>query len=183
MKVLAFLGSPRKNGYTASLMNEYLRGLKEKNKNISIKEVFLQKQKIEPCKACNWCKKNGNDKCKIDDDMQKFYKQVKKADIIIFATPIYWFNMSAQMKLFIDRLYALNFKKFPSDKKIVLLTTFGDTNEKTSGAVNAVNTFNYIAKFLKMDFIQSFGRSSEVTKKEWKQTLDEAYLLGKKTEI
>lgn len=57
MNVLAILGSPRKNGFTASLMNECIKGLKDNIKNISVKEVFLHKQTINPCKACNWCKK------------------------------------------------------------------------------------------------------------------------------
>ncbi len=183
MNVIAILGSPRKNGYTAALMNEYIKGLKDKIKDIAVKEVFLYKQKIKPCKACNWCKKLGKDSCKIDDDMQKNYKRVKKADIIIFATPIYWFNMSAQMKLFIDRLYAFNFKKFPSGKKLVLLTTFGDKDEKTSGSINAVKTFKYIANFLKMDFILSLEKSSEVSKEKWKKVLKEAYLMGKNIDI
>ena len=52
MNVIAILGSPRKNGYSAALMNEYIKGLKDKIKDIAVKEVFLYKQKIKPCKAC-----------------------------------------------------------------------------------------------------------------------------------
>lgn len=91
--------------------------------------------------------------------------------------------MSAQMKLFIDRLYALNFKKFPSGKKLVLLTTYGNKDEKTSGSINVEKTFKYISNFLKMDFILSLDKSSEVSKEKWKKILKETYLMGKKIDI
>lgn len=180
MNILAILGSPRKNGNTSELLNKYLEGVKENYKDVSVDEIFLQREKIRPCKACNVCKKGDGAECKINDDMQKYYGKVENADLLIFATPVYWFNMSAQTKIFIDRLYALNFKKFPVNKKLVLLMTFGDKDEKLSGAVNVINIFKYFTDFLKMDFVQHYGTSSEIGPAERAESLEEVYSLGKK---
>jgi multimeric flavodoxin WrbA len=180
MNILAILGSPRKNGNTSELLNKYLEGIKENYKDVSVDEIFLQGEKIRPCTACNSCKKGDGAECKINDDMQKYYKKVENANLLIFATPVYWFNMSAQTKIFIDRLYALNFKKFPADKKLVLLMTFGDKDEKLSGAVNVINIFKYFTDFLKMDFVQHYGTSSEMGPAKKMESLEEVYSLGKK---
>jgi multimeric flavodoxin WrbA len=75
---------------------------------------------IAPCKACQHCKENEG-KCATQDDMQIAYKQIQEADAFILGSPVYMWQMSAQTKLFTDRLYANFMTGFPEkiwDKKI-----------------------------------------------------------------
>ena len=72
--------------------------------------VSVSHLKIAPCNACDSCISKPEAGCVIKDDMQPLYQKIRNAQGIIFATPVYWFNMSAQMKLLIDRTYAINAK-------------------------------------------------------------------------
>ncbi|MCS4483264.1 flavodoxin family protein [Clostridium botulinum] len=63
---------------------------------------------MQYCTGCNACKKSSQSQCVLKDDMQDIYKSVEKADVLILATPVYVFNMTAQLKTFLDRLYAVD---------------------------------------------------------------------------
>lgn len=179
MKILSVLGSPQRKGNTATLLDSFLKGIEENHSGIEISNVFVHGENIDPCTGCDSCKNSSEKACIIDDDMQKHYEEFLLADVIILATPVYWFNMSAQLKKFIDRLYALDFSSFPSGKKLVLLTTYGDTDEYTSGAINISNSMKQAARYLKMDFIIDYGMSSESSVSRKTEALDKAYELGK----
>lgn len=121
MKIAAFMGSPRKHKNTDVILDAFLMGIKE-NSNDEINNVFLQKYKISNCLACDSCM--NTHKCVVNDDMQDIYPIFEEADVVIFATPIYWWSMSGQMKSFIDRLYAVGSAKMKG-KKAYLLMTYG----------------------------------------------------------
>ena len=111
--------------------------------------------------------------------MGELYEKLKDSDVLILATPIYFFSMTSQLKTFIDRLYVLDFNSWRG-KKIVLLTTYGDTDEISSGAINAVNIVEYMAKFSGMDFAQRYGVSTTVcTVSKNSKALKEVHQLGK----
>jgi multimeric flavodoxin WrbA len=132
--------------------------------------------------GCNACKGGSPKVCIIDDDMKKYYNKLNETDVIILATPVYWFNMSSQLKIFIDRMYGLDFKNFPSGKKLVLLMSFGDNDMISSGAVNISNSLKQMAKFLGMDFILEYGISSNHTMVQKKKAFEEVQDLGMKLE-
>ncbi len=99
-KIEIFIGSPRKNGNTNTLAEMLISEL-DKSKitgNIS----FLYDFDIKPCVDCRGCKR-GNMECLLKDDMADLYERIENCDILILATPIYWFGPSGQMKLFLDR--------------------------------------------------------------------------------
>ena len=126
MKVLALLGSPRKNGNTSLLLDEYLRGIKDSNKDAEITKVFLQEKNIHSCAACEACRNINIGQCAIKDDMQELYPLFRQADVVVYATPIYWWSVSAQLKAFMDRCYALgSIEDSFAGKKAVLLMTYG----------------------------------------------------------
>ena len=102
MKVLILNGSPRKNGNTRTLLTA-LAG--EAGKNHQVELVDLQSQKISPCLGCDACRKNGGT-CVQKDDAPALLQKVLEADCILFGSPVYWWGISAQLKLAIDRLYA-----------------------------------------------------------------------------
>jgi len=147
MKVVSFLGSPRKKGNTAALLESVVNGMKSSG-NIENEHFFLHEKNIKPCNGCNSCKNNDSGKCIISDDMARIYPVIERADVIILATPIYWWSVTAQMKLLIDRLYGMNFSC--GRKKIVLLMTY-EGELPNSGPEMTEALFREICDYLKMD--------------------------------
>lgn len=97
--VLILSGSPRKGGNSDVLCDEFAKGA-EKSGN-SIEKIYLKDHKIGFCQACYACKKTG--KCVQKDDMEEILDKMVKADVIVMATPVYFYTMDAQMKVLIDR--------------------------------------------------------------------------------
>jgi multimeric flavodoxin WrbA len=130
MKIIGFSASPRKEGNTAWAINQILEGAKEQG--AETQAWYSSDLDIKPCQSCYGCK-NGDRGCVINDDMQKLYDALTKADVLVFGSPIYMGQMSAQAKIFTDRLYAQivprfspHFKEKNAGKKLVLLFTQGD---------------------------------------------------------
>ena len=102
MTILAISGSPLKDGTTVTLLNQALEGAKQEGADIELFSVAGKN--IQPCDGCGGCMKTG--KCHIKDDMQSLYDKMVEADGIIFGTPIYFWDMTAQMKAVMDRTVA-----------------------------------------------------------------------------
>ena len=101
MKILALIGSPRKESNTDALVDQILRGSK-KGDHQTVK-IYLYDYEILPCMDCRDCKK-GDYLCTLNDEMKKIYPKMEKADLIIFGTPNYWNGPTGKMKLLIDRM-------------------------------------------------------------------------------
>ena len=140
-KVLVILGSPRKKGNSATLADRISRGAK--SAGAEVETVFLQGLKISPCKGCDTCQKPDTEGCATKDDMQKIYPKLIRADAWVIASPVYWFTMSAQTKIFMDRCYALTaYAKNPfAGKRIAIAMSYGGVDPVKSGCVNALRTF------------------------------------------
>ncbi len=106
-KLLAFVGSPRKGGNTDVLVDEALDAFREAGG--TTEKVFLSSLQINPCQGCFACMPgDGLDSvCVQHDDMTELYQKMFAADAILWATPIYMWSPTAQMKLFLDRLFPL----------------------------------------------------------------------------
>lgn len=103
MKVLAVLASPRKGGNTEILVDEMLSGAQQKGH--TAEKLRLYDCEILPCLDCRGCKRQSSGyNCALADAMAEIYPRLDEADIIIFATPVYWYGPTAKMKLLIDRL-------------------------------------------------------------------------------
>lgn len=103
MKVLAVTGSPRKGGNTETLVAAILRGVTSAGGEVE--SIRLVDYTIGPCIGCGGCTKTG--RCVINDDMQALYGKIDGAQAIIIASPVYFYALSAQTKIFVDRLQAL----------------------------------------------------------------------------
>ena len=90
-----------------------------------------------------WIRKPGAKGCVQDDDLGPLYEDLKAADALLIASPVYWFTMSAQAKIFMDRLYVFGAKGYRElkGKKIGVILTSGDADPRSSGAVNAMSAF------------------------------------------
>ena len=150
IKILALYGSPRKKGNSTLLANHIILGAE--SQGASVESIYLNGLDIKACQGCYVCQKDDSKGCAIDDDMQALYPKVLEADALIIASPVYWFTMSAQVKLFMDRCFALfneNQEISPlSGKKVAIAMSYGDKDAFSSGCINALRTFqdayNYV---------------------------------------
>ena len=99
MKVLAISASPRKGGNSDVLCDQFLKGAAEAGNEI--KKIALGQVNISPCAACYGCSKSH--RCVKKDDMSQILQELIDADVIVLATPVYFYSMDAQMKIMIDR--------------------------------------------------------------------------------
>ncbi|WP_330548372.1 flavodoxin family protein [Aminipila luticellarii] len=103
MNIIGIIASPRKEGNTAFIVNKILGGAKEQGAETSA--FSFGNLHIEPCCGC-WSCHRSQQGCVIEDDMQKIYDAIERADAIVLGVPIYMGQMSAQGKIFTDRLFA-----------------------------------------------------------------------------
>ena len=120
-----------------------ISGMRENGAQVD--EFVLNEMNINYCTGCNSCIKLG--KCVIKDDAAKILDSIKNCDGIVFATPIYFFSMTAQLKTLVDRLYALYVAKGENTftgMKMGLILSYGGKDMQESGAHNVVSIFNDI---------------------------------------
>ena len=124
--VLIISASPRKHGNSDLLCDRFMAGAKAAGHNAE--KIFLRDKKINYCLACDGCRRNGG-ACVQKDDMAGILDKIIAADVLVMATPVYFYTMDAQMKTLIDRTYA----KFPgiSNKDMYFIVTAADTNRES----------------------------------------------------
>ncbi len=104
-KIVILNGSPRKNGNTSALVERFTQGAKSAGNTVT--EFFLDRMEIHGCKGCFGGHSSRECPCVQKDDMAQIYPAVKECDVIVLATPLYYWNMSGQIRTAIDRLFAL----------------------------------------------------------------------------
>ena len=120
MKVLAVSASPRRGGNSDVLCDEFLKGAAESGHEV--RKIRLAEKKIAPCVACYACMENHV--CARKDDMAEVLDALKTADVIVLASPVYFYSISAQMKTMIDRCMA-DYQAI-ANKKFYLIVTAAD---------------------------------------------------------
>lgn len=147
MKVVAVQSSPNLDGLTSGLVQAVLRGLEARGGETEL--IHLNKLDIKSCIACDngWgkCRKEGI--CILEDDFQKLREKIAKSDALIFATPVYWHDLSESAKIFLDRLRRCEtgrgFKTFTGKKAIGIASAGGSGR----GAVRALyNLEDYLRR-------------------------------------
>ena len=123
-KVLILSGSPRKGGNSDLLCDEFLRGAQESGNQVE--KVFLRSKKVAPCNACYYCKNSGG-KCAIPDDMAEILDKMQAADVIVMASPVYFYSIGAQMKAVIDRSVA-RWTNIPTKEFYYIMTAAEDSD-------------------------------------------------------
>jgi multimeric flavodoxin WrbA len=141
--IVVLLGSPRKKGNSTVLAEQIIRGAE--SVGATVETVYLNAMHIKPCQGCYACKKKNSTGCAVDDDMQSLYPKLAESSAWIIASPVYWFNMSAQTKIFMDRCFAL-WNEDPEKnqvyrKRIAIAMSYGDSDPFNSGCVNALRSF------------------------------------------
>jgi multimeric flavodoxin WrbA len=178
MNVVGFVGSPREGGNTEILVNEVLSGAAEKGAETKV--FNLNVLEIKGCQACRHCK--SHEGCIIKDDMQTLYDEIIRADAIVLGSPIYMWQMTAQTKLFIDRLYALldsNLSPRYDDKNMVLVFAQGaeDPNMFKSYIEHTANLFNH-GKLQVRDIVVAAGVGAKGDVKQRENVMTQAKNIG-----
>ena len=124
MKILVLNGSPRPKGNTAAMVNAFKTGA-EKNGN-EVVVMNIGTMNIKGCVACEYCHTKGAGACIQKDDMQNVYPEIASADVIIFASPVYYFGFSGQMETALSRFYCV--VKPAKAKKFGLIISSGSPN-------------------------------------------------------
>ena len=115
MNILVFNGSPRRGGNSQMLLDEAVRGAKDRGANV--KTYALNTMNIRPCQNCGGCEKTG--RCIVKDEMLAVHEEFRSADRIIVASPIFFFSVSAQTKILIDRAQSFWNEKYILKKPVM----------------------------------------------------------------
>jgi len=178
-KILAFLSSPRENGYTTQLVNHVLDGVKSAGGEIVI--YNLNEDGIKGCQGCFYCR--NHEKCAIKDHLYPMYDDIKNADGIVAGFPIYFGSVNGQAKQWLDRMYPMVgdafVPRFPG-KKVV--TVYAQANPDSSLFSDAIKSANGFFELYGWDVIESllvYGNTAQDYEMP-KELLDRAYEAGRK---
>lgn len=117
-KIIILVGSVRKNGNTDLLARAFADGARIKNE---VEILSVADYKVNPCIGCNSCFQRENHECFQQDDMKIIYGKLKNADIVVVASPVYFYGISAQLKAVVDRLHTPMRNEFHLKKLALLL--------------------------------------------------------------
>ena len=129
-RIVILNGAGKKNGNTAAMINAFKAGAAGNE----VTEFYLQTMDIHGCLDCGGChrkEKGSTEPCVQKDDMDQIYTAVREADVIVFASPVYWWDITGTLKTAIDRLYAplMNASAGIPKKTVLLMTSGGSTIE------------------------------------------------------
>lgn len=132
MKILVLTGSPRKGGNSSILADSFIKGAAEAGHTVVRFDAAFKK--VNPCTGCNHCGMNGP--CIFNDDFNFVRDNITDAGAVVFASPMYYFGLSAQLKAVIDRFYAIN-GRIHIPKKAVLLMTYANTRPSQAAPIES----------------------------------------------
>lgn len=161
MKILILNGSPRANGNTSYAISEVARGISA-NTSHEVEIINVTKLKVGGCTACEACAKNGGN-CVMQDDSKSVIDKIYAADAVIFASPVYYFGISAQLKAVLDKFHSRSglFKK-QSKKLGVIAIGADELEEKQYELIN--DHFGCICEYLGWEKV--FGLSYSANERD-----------------
>lgn len=183
MQVLGVMGSPRMKSNTDLLLDEVLKGAE--SEGAQVEKLVVDKLNISPCKEYNGCLRDGN--CVIRDDMDDVYPKLLKADIVVVASPMFFYGVSSQLKALIDRCQALWARRYvlkqeppDSGRKGAFIGVGATRGEKLFDG--SILTLKYFFQAIGVQYagellIRGVDKKGEV--KDHPTALAEAFELGK----
>ena len=175
MKILILQASPNTNGSTAILADEFARGAREAGHAVT--RVDVARLDIAPCTGCVACGYEGP--CVQHDDMDDLRRQILASDMLVLATPLYYYGMTAQLKSVVDRFCAYNSSLNSRHLKSALLTVAWNADDWTFEALTAhYKTLVRYINFEDQGMILGYGCGTPAMTKRSRYP-DQAYALGK----
>lgn len=175
MKILVIESSPHKNGSSNTLAGEFIRGAREAGHEITVFDAAHAD--IRPCQGCDACGMDGE--CVQRDDMAGLWRELLSTDMVVFVTPLYYYNVSSQLKHVIDRFYSYTGRLTARKLESVFIVAAWDNNDWTMDVVRAY--YDTLCRY--MDFRDQgavYGTgcgSAPMTRRS--RHMKEAYELGK----
>lgn len=175
MNITVITGSAHRNGTSALLADKFIEGAKEAGHEVFRFDAAFKN--IHGCIGCDTCNKKGNG-CVYKDDMEELNPHILEADVIVFASPIYYFNINAQVKSVIDRFYANN-SALQGNKKTALLLSMADNT--TESAEGPEIFFKHFADYMSWENLGVISATNSWTRADMEKTdfPQKAYELGK----
>lgn len=174
-KILIIGTSPRANGNSNRLVQEFEKGAIEAGNNVET--IYLYDKTINFCKGCLACQKLQ--KCVINDDANAVTDKIREAEIIVWATPVYYYCMSGQMKTMIDRSNPL-FATQNKFKDIYLLATAAEDEETAmDGTIKGLQGWIDCHDGVELKGVVKATGVADINDIERSSALEEAYELGK----
>lgn len=136
MKVLIVSSSPRKEGNSEVLCERFAKGASEAGHEVE--KLLLRDKKLSPCHACYACMETHT--CVIKDDMKDIFSKLQEADVIVLASPVYFYSVSAQMKIMIDRCL-VDHKSLAGKQFYFIVTAADPQREAADGVLSALCGF------------------------------------------
>lgn len=177
MKITILNGSPRAGGNTEIMAKAFEKGALEAGHQVTL--INLAGKKIAGCLGCQYCFAHDG-ACVQKDDMAAILERIDETDLLVFASPIYWFDMTSQLKSVIDRMYARAMKGF-SLKKTGLLLDSGSPGVYDA----ALAQYKAMGSYLKWESIGEVCIPDMAEKGSMKESalLNKAYELGKSLSV
>lgn len=138
MNIVILAGSPRRGGNTDRLCDAFSRGAKAVGHRVE--KLYVAELRIGGCRGCNYCRTHG-EQCVQADDMRRVDEALMRADMVVFASPIYSFGLSAQLKLAMDRMFAHDRESWPIRRAAVLIAYADDEPDVADGALFSLRRF------------------------------------------
>lgn len=136
IKVLIISSSPRKSGNSDVLCDQFAKGAAETGHEVE--KVNLREKKLSPCRACYGCRENHV--CVIKDDMAEIFPKLVAADVIVLASPVYFYSLCSQMKMLIDRCL-VNHKAIADKGFYFIITAAAPQHKAGDGTLAAFRGF------------------------------------------
>ncbi len=136
-KVLILSGSPRRHGNSDLLCDEFMRGAADAGNEVE--KIFIRDKKIGYCTACYYCTEHGG-VCSIKDDMTEVLAKIRAADVIVMASPVYFYAVDAQLKTVIDRTVA-QWTEITGKEFYYIMTSAEDTETVMDGTLACLRGF------------------------------------------
>ena len=178
MKTIVLHGSPRKNGNSDTLAENFLQGMNEGVLK-ETKHFYTNEMSIRPCQGCLSCANADEKSCIIKDDMQEIYSTFIEADVIVFATPMYWGYITAQLKTVIDRMEALVMWDHFKNKTFVVLITYRHHCESSVAFFERICTFFDVRLHVITCRTLDIDTGKDIPISRCKAKIEEAFELGK----
>jgi multimeric flavodoxin WrbA len=174
-KVLVLSASPRKGGNSDLLCDQFIIGAKEAGNQAE--KIFLRDKEINYCLACDTCKGNGGD-CEQDDDMANVLDKIIAADVIVMATPVYFYTMNAQMKTLIDRTYS-RYMELTNKDIYFIMTAAVPQKEALERTIEGFRGFTSVLNDVKEKGIIYGTGAWNIGDIKGSKSMDQAYEMGK----
>ena len=173
--VLIISSSPRKGGNSETLAASFAKGAEEAGHKVET--VYLREKNYGFCKGCLACLKVGH--CVIDDDAVEIAARMHDADVLVFATPVYYYSVSGQLKTMLDRANPLFDSDYAFTKAYLLATAAEDGEETMEGTVQAVQGWVDCFERCELAGTVFAGGVNGIGDIAGHPALEEAYQMGK----